>query len=183
MKVKASLKNLQISPRKVRLIADLIRGVSISDARQALKFSTKKAALPVLKLINSAVANAENNHKLDPSSLKIASIIVNHGRTLKRYKPRAFGRATMIRKRASHIEVVLDGDDSKATAAPAPKKPGRKDGKIVSETDQEQAKPEEKGKQTGEKFPQTPHPVDPRRLGHERPTQHVDKKKQGPVKV
>lgn len=108
MEVKAQLRNLRIAPRKVRLVVNVIRGMSIDDAEAQLQFLQKRSAVPVLKLIRSAVANAEHNHKLNRSDLYIKTIEVNDGSTLKRWKPRAMGRATMIRKRSSHINVVLD---------------------------------------------------------------------------
>ena len=176
MEAKATLRNLQIAPRKVRLVADLILGVSIEDARRQLMVSDKKAAKPMLILINSAAANAEQS-SLDTSTLRIKSVMVGHGRTLKRFKPRAFGRATMIRKRASHIILTLDGEGTKK----APKKEGKKKGKPGKEVkaaknDMEKQEPVKSGK-PGEKVGHQPAPVDRTRLGHERPTQHKTDKK------
>lgn len=108
MQVTAKAKTVRISPRKVRLVLDQVRGLSVADAQQTLKYMNKGAAEPVLKLINSAKANAENNFNLNSDNLYIAEIKADEGFTIKRFRPRAFGRAGMIRKRTSHITVVLD---------------------------------------------------------------------------
>jgi ribosomal protein L22 len=105
--VRASAKYVRIAPRKVRLIADQVRGMQIDDARALLRFSTRSAAQDVAKLLDSAAANAENNHDLVADDLKVSEITVNEGPTLKRYRPRALGRATPIHKRTSHIAVAL----------------------------------------------------------------------------
>lgn len=107
MEVKASLKNLRISPRKVRLLADLVRGMEVKDALAQLQFTSKQAGKPLLKLVKSAISNAENNFSLDKNNLKINTISVNEGFTLKRWLPRAHGRATVLRKRSSHVDLVL----------------------------------------------------------------------------
>jgi len=104
---KAKLSHLRMSPRKVRLVVDLVRGKSVESALAQLTFSPKMAARPVKKLIESASANAINNFKMDESSLYIAEIAVNEGSTIKRWRPRAHGRAAPIRKRTSHVTVVL----------------------------------------------------------------------------
>jgi ribosomal protein L22 len=105
--VRASAKYVRIAPRKARLIADQVRGLPIEDARSLLRFSTRSAAQDVAKLLDSAAANAENNHDLVADDLKVSEITVNEGPTLKRYRPRALGRATPIHKRTSHIAVAL----------------------------------------------------------------------------
>lgn len=107
MEVKANLKHLKIAPRKTRLVAGLIRGLEVNKAINQLKFLNKKSAYPILKLINSAVSNAVNNFDLDKNNLIIKEIRVEDGKTLKRWMPRAHGRATTIRKRMSHIYVTL----------------------------------------------------------------------------
>ena len=107
MEVSAKLTGAQISPQKVRLVADQIRGKSAEDALDILAFSTKKAAAIVLKLLNSAIANAEHNEGADVDELKVSTIYVNEGRTLKRLKPRAKGRADRILKRSCHITVKV----------------------------------------------------------------------------
>ena len=97
-----------MAPRKMRLAADLLRGKKINEAERQLKFLDKKAAAPLLKLLKSAVANAKNNFKIkDEEKLYIKNITVNMAPTLKRYMPRAFGRTAPIRKRASHINIIL----------------------------------------------------------------------------
>jgi large subunit ribosomal protein L22 len=106
--MKATATHVRISPRKVRLVADAVRGKSVSQAMSILSFTRKKAALPVQKLLKSAVANAaENDGISDVDTLMIDWITVDEGPTLKRYMPRARGRATPIRKRSSHINIRL----------------------------------------------------------------------------
>lgn len=117
MTTKAVLRRLRIAPRKVRLVADLVRGLSVRDAQAQLLFSSKQAARPVKKLIDSAVANAAHNHNMDTESLVIKEIYVDGAGMLKRWMPRAFGRATMIRKRLSHVTLVLEGTAPDAPAA------------------------------------------------------------------
>jgi len=106
--MKASATHIRIAPRKVRTVVDTVRGKSVSQALSILAFTRKKAALPVQKLLKSAVANAaENNGISDVDTLVIDRIMVDEGPTLKRYMPRARGRATPIRKRTSHIRIIL----------------------------------------------------------------------------
>jgi ribosomal protein L22 len=105
--VKASARYVRIAPRKARLIADQVRGMHIEKARALLQFSPRGAAQPIHKLIDSAAANAENNHDLVGDEMRVASITVDEGPTLRRFRPRAMGRATPINKRTSHIAVAL----------------------------------------------------------------------------
>ena len=105
--VRASARYVRIAPRKARLIADQVRGLHIEKARALLQFSPRGAAQDIHKLIDSAAANAENNHDLIGDEMRIASITVDEGPTLRRYRPRALGRATPINKRTSHIAVAL----------------------------------------------------------------------------
>jgi len=105
--VVAKLRYLRIAPRKVRLVADLIRKKPVNEALVILDFTRKKAALPLKKLLNSAIANAKNNFQLDPSNLYISKITVDEGPKYKRWMPRARGRADLILKRTSHITLVL----------------------------------------------------------------------------
>lgn len=106
--MKASAKNVRISPRKVRMVVDTVRGKSVSQALNILMFTRKKAAQPVQKLLRSAVANASENDGIsEVDDLLIDRIMVDEGPTLKRYTPRARGRATPIHKRTSHIQIVL----------------------------------------------------------------------------
>jgi len=107
MPVTARLRYLRIAPRKVRLVADLIRGKSVEEAQTVLSFTTKKAAQTLLKLLNSAIANAKNL-ELDPANLYIAKILVDEGPKYKRWIARARGRADQIQKKTSHVTIVLD---------------------------------------------------------------------------
>lgn len=107
MEVAATLKGAQISPQKVRLVADQVRGLGVEEALGVLEFSTKKAAHIVKKVLDSAIANAENNEGADVDELKISSIVVDAGRTMKRLRPRAKGRADRILKRSCHITVKV----------------------------------------------------------------------------
>ncbi len=107
MEVKAHLNRSRISPRKVRLVADLVRKMNIDEARKQLEFLNKKPTDPILKLINSAVANAKNNFDLSEDNLYISEIFVNEGQTMKRWRPRAMGRAARINKRTCCVTVVL----------------------------------------------------------------------------
>ncbi|MFC1632888.1 50S ribosomal protein L22 [Patescibacteria group bacterium] len=106
-RVSAKLKNLRIAPRKVRLVANLIKGKQVDEALVQLKYRTERSARPMEKLLASAVANAENNAELERDNLKIDSILVDEGMTIKRFQPRAQGRAYRIFKRSSHITLQL----------------------------------------------------------------------------
>jgi len=108
MQVKAQLKYLRIAPRKVRLVADVIRGKGALEAQTILSFTIKKASTPLLKLLKSAVANAKNNFKLEEADLYISKIEVNEGPKNKRWRARARGQAYEIQKKTSHINIVLD---------------------------------------------------------------------------
>jgi ribosomal protein L22 len=105
--VRASARYVRIAPRKARLIADQVRGLHIEKARALLQFSPRGAAHDIQKLIDSAAANAENNHDLIGDEMRVSSITVDEGPTLRRFRPRAMGRATPINKRTSHIAVAL----------------------------------------------------------------------------
>jgi large subunit ribosomal protein L22 len=105
--VRAQAKYVRHAPRKARLVIDHIRGKSIDEARAILQHTPRAAAVDVLKLLESAVANAENNHELVADELVIRKAYVDEGPTLKRYRPRALGRATRIRKRTSHMTIQL----------------------------------------------------------------------------
>ena len=105
--MKAILSNYRQSPRKVGLVAGLIRGKTVAQARVALKFANKRASLPVAKLLESAVANAKNAGVSNVESLKIQEIQVNKGRVLKRSLPRARGSASRLNKRSSHVSIIL----------------------------------------------------------------------------
>lgn len=103
----ARARYVRMSPMKVRRVVDLVRGMPVGQAASVLEFAQQKAAGPVAKVVASAVANAENNVDLDPANLVISTITVDEGPTMKRFQPRAQGRAYRIRKRTSHIYVEV----------------------------------------------------------------------------
>lgn len=107
VQAKAVLRTVRIAPRKVRLVVDLVRGKKVGEAIAILKHTPKAASLVVEKLIMSAIANAEHNYEMDPNNLVISQAYVDEGPTLKRFRPRAQGRASAINKRTSHITVIL----------------------------------------------------------------------------
>jgi len=107
MQVSATLKHARISPQKCRLVADQVRGMPVEKALDILVFSPRKAAVIVRKVLESAIANAEHNEGADIDELKVDSIFVNEGRTMKRFRARAKGRGTRILKRNSHITVTV----------------------------------------------------------------------------
>jgi ribosomal protein L22 len=109
--VNASARFVRVAPRKARLVADQVRGLPLEDALPLLRFSTRGAAQNIRKLLESAAANAETNHDLIADDLLIKDIHVDEGPTLRRYRPRALGRATRINKRTSHIAVALTPED------------------------------------------------------------------------
>ncbi len=108
MEILAKAKYIRMSPRKVRLVIDLVRGAAVDKALNQLQFLRKDAAKPVKKLVESAIANAVNNFKLKRENLYIKKIICDGGPSLKRWRPRARGRAAPILKRTGHITIVLD---------------------------------------------------------------------------
>ena len=108
MEAKATLKNVRISPRKARLVARNVKDMPVEEALNVLKFTPKKAARIIYKVMYSALANAENNYSIDVDKLYVKNILVNEGPSWKRFRPRAMGRATRILKRTSHITVILD---------------------------------------------------------------------------
>lgn len=136
--VHAKLRFLHMAPRKVRLVIDTIRGLDVLSAERELLFSRKRAAQPVLKLLRSAMANAKNNFQMDQKQLFVKKITADGGPTIKRYRPRAFGSAAMIRKRSTHIMVVLQArekseavqtkpkSEKRAARTPSPKKTEKK---------------------------------------------------------
>lgn len=117
MAVKAIAKGVRIAPRKVSVVAALVRGRSVEDALTILEHTPRRSALAVRKAIASAKANAEYNHNYKPDTLQIIELSVTAGPRLKRYKPAAHGRALPFEKKTSHIRVILDGEKR------APKKP------------------------------------------------------------
>ncbi len=108
MEVSAKLNYLRIAPRKVRLLADLVRGKTVKEAQAILSFVVKKGSLPLLKLLNQAAASAINNFQLDSGNLYISKVTVDEGPKYKRWRPRARGQAYEIQKKSSHITIVLD---------------------------------------------------------------------------
>lgn len=108
MEAKAVAKYMRISPRKVRIVAKNIKGLSVEKALAQLRYTPKKAAVILLKVLNSALANAEQKSEIDVDTLYVKNVFVDEGPTAKRWRPRAMGRATRIRKRTSHVTVILD---------------------------------------------------------------------------
>ena len=104
----ATASYVRISSRKVKIVIDMIRGKTVSEALGILEYTPKAASEPVVKLLKSAAANAKNNLEMDPDRLYVAEVTANEGPTLKRLRARAQGRANRIRKRTSHINIVLD---------------------------------------------------------------------------
>ncbi len=174
MEVKATAKFIKMSPRKVRLVVDMIRGLGAVKALDQLAFTNKRASLPVAKLIKSAIANAENNLELKRDNLYIKEARVDDGPTLHRWMPRARGRATPIRKRTSHIRVVLgeivDSGERKAKKAKieAPVKldarPKEDEGVKIGGADKKKSAPAAKDETEKEKE-NTTKIVDPRSEG------------------
>jgi len=113
MKVKAKLNYLRIAPRKVRLVANLIRGKRVLEAQNILNFTVKRATLPLLKLLKSAINNARNNFGLEESNLYISEIMVDEGPKLKRWRPKARGQLSEIQKKTSHVTLVLEEIEKK----------------------------------------------------------------------
>ncbi|MBC7344667.1 MAG: 50S ribosomal protein L22 [Clostridia bacterium] len=107
MEARAQARYVRISPRKVRQVADLIRGKKVADALAILRFTPKRGSLVIAKVLRSAVANAEHNLNLDPDGLYVSKIFVDEGPTWKRYRPRAMGRVNLRRRRTSHITVYV----------------------------------------------------------------------------
>ena len=108
MEIRAAARFVRISPQKIRLIMDQVRGRKIEEALSILSFAPQKGAPILKKLINSAVANAEQNSDVEVDSLHIKRVYADEGPTLKRWRPRALGRASRIRKRSSHLTVILE---------------------------------------------------------------------------
>jgi large subunit ribosomal protein L22 len=114
MSVKAESKGVRLSPRKVAAVAALVRGRTVADALVILEHTPRRAALPVLKTVKSAQANAAHNHNYKADTLRITEITVNHGPRMKRFRPAAMGRALPYMKRSSHIRVLVDGEQRPA---------------------------------------------------------------------
>lgn len=122
MSVRAIAKGVRMSPRKVGVVASLVRGRSVADALTILEHTPRRSADPVARVIKSARANAEHNHNYKPDTLQIVEITVTPGQRLKRFRPASHGRALPFERKASHIRVVVDGEKrapKKAAAKPA----------------------------------------------------------------
>lgn len=121
MSVRATAKGIRISPRKVSVVADLVRGRKVEDAITILEHTPRRSALAVKKVIESARSNADHNHNIRPESLVIKTITVNSGPSTKRYRPASHGRALPFLRRSSHIFVEVDGE-VRVAKKPTPKK-------------------------------------------------------------
>lgn len=130
MQVTAKLNYLRIAPRKVRLVADLVRGKRVEEARTILGFTPKRAAPVLLKLLESAVANAKNDFQLDADRLYLKKLVVDEGPKLKRWRPRARGQAYEIQKKSSHITLVL-AEEGREEGVPEKARPKKEKGKAA----------------------------------------------------
>jgi len=148
MAVEAKLNYTRMSPRKVRLVADLVRGKHVLEAENILEFTVRRPAEPVLKLLRSAIANAEHNHSLKKENLYISEIRVDGGPTIKRFRPRARGAAFPINKRTSHVFIKLEEKQGETLRSPDKTQDGAKEVK----------KKKDKGKAKIEKVYQTEKP-------------------------
>ncbi|MBU1178337.1 50S ribosomal protein L22 [Patescibacteria group bacterium] len=155
MAVKVHLRNLHIAPRKVNLVAGLVRGLDVVEATKQLRFATKGAARPLRKLLNSAIATALHDFDMVEDNLRVAEILVNEGPTMKRWRPRAHGRAFPIMKRSTHVTIVLEEKvkgmkskgQKKTTSLQKPVDPATKSKQAKSDQDKSDKK------QTGSKPP------------------------------
>jgi len=173
MEVRAKAKYIKMSPRKLRLVADVVRGLTVNKALDQLNFNQKWAAKPVAKVVSSAVANAINNYELAQDNLFVKSITVDEGPVLKRWMPKAHGRATQILKKTGHINIILGEikdsgiKEAKKQKLEAPIKLGAK-GKGEGSVEMK-GKPEEKivvpGKEKGKKISSGTHSAEGRH-GH-----------------
>src|SRR5437773_3759165 len=130
---RAIARHVRVTPMKARRVINLVRGLPAKEALAVLQFAPQAASEPVYKVLASAIANAENNERLDPDSLLVAEAYVDEGPTMKRFRPRAQGRAYRIRKRSCHITIVVE-----SVQASAPRRAAKKPGPAA-----------ESGKQTG----------------------------------
>ena len=138
--ITASLKNYRISPRKVRVVADMIRGKNVAQAQTILAHATKKASHPLSDLLASAVANASHNHKIEAATLFVKEIRVDAGYVLRRMQPMAHGSAFPIKKRTSHVSIVLAPKEEKAKKQEA----GSKEKQIANRKQETEVKAEKK---------------------------------------
>lgn len=133
MAVQAIAKGVKIAPRKVSVVAALVRGRSVEDALTILEHTPRRSAIAVKKVIASAKANADHNHNLKPATLQIVEISVTAGPRIKRYRPASHGRALPYQKKSSHIRVIVDGEVREAKK-PAAKAAAAKPAKVTEET-------------------------------------------------
>jgi len=119
MEARAQARYVRVTPMKARRVVDLIRGLPATEAQAVLQFAQKAASEPVGKVLDSAIANARNNYNLDLATLVVSQAYVDEGPTLKRFRPRAQGRAYRIRKRTSHITVIVESPEAAAPKAAA----------------------------------------------------------------
>ena len=161
MPATAKLSYLRIAPRKVRLIADLIRNKKAEEAQTILRFTTQKAAAAILKLLKQAISNAKTSSQLEEKNLYISKILVEEGRKYKRWTPRARGMASQIQKKTSHVTIILEGSSEKRgfSAKRFGKKPPKKD-KRIKKMEETRPEPIEKARGAEEikKSPRTEKP-------------------------
>lgn len=143
MQVVAVAKSVRQSPRKVGLVASLVRGRSVADALVILEHTPKRAAQPIIKTIESARANAENNHNMNPKTLQITALDIGQAASMKRYRPVAHGRAQPFVRRSTHIRVVVEGEEraKKATS----KTDSKKSKKSSSKKEEKKDVPQKQG--------------------------------------
>jgi large subunit ribosomal protein L22 len=140
MEARAQARYVRVTPMKARRVIDLIRGMNAADAQAVLKFAPQAASEPIGKVLDSAIANATNNHAMEARGLVVSAAYVDEGPTMKRIRPRAQGRAYRIRKRSSHITVIVSDGIALAPVAKAAAKPA-KPAKPVAEKAPAAAKP------------------------------------------
>lgn len=160
MKVKAKSKYLRISPKKMRLVTSVIQGMDTEKALVQLEFIPKRGCDYVKKTLNSAISNAEHNFEIDKNNLFIKEIFVNEGPTLKRWRPRAFGRAGQIRKRSSHLEIILEEKEpgKNKGAKKTAKKEKIKEAEIKPLSEAEEVVSQEKKEESKKEQPVKPEP-------------------------
>ncbi len=154
MEVRATLSHIRIAPKKMRLVTKVVSGMDVDEADQQLQYIPKKGSDMLRRTMNSAVANAIHNHEMLEDNLYISRVLVNEGPTYKRWQPRAFGRATPIWKRTSHLTVILDERDEGKRAKKTAKKKDDKEKKAEKEAPKgKKGKEEPKDKTEEEKTP------------------------------
>ncbi len=151
METKAVARYIRISPRKARLVVDMIRGRDLYVAEQILDFSDMGAARVVSKVLRSAAANAENNNGIAPEALFVSKVFVDEGPTLKRFRPRAMGRATRINKRTCHITVILDEKEQELVTSRRRRRKMAAAEKAAAVTDVTETQPEAESEEPSDK--------------------------------